>query len=54
MLHTDTSVKQKDGEIGAKSSKEMTLIKKQLAPSAATIDYIIKNVKNKDILDTGS
>jgi ribonucleoside-diphosphate reductase alpha chain len=51
VLHTDTSVKTKEGEIGAKSDKEVTLIKKQLAPSAATIDYIMKNVKNKDILD---
>jgi ribonucleoside-diphosphate reductase alpha chain len=51
VLHTDTSVKQKEGEIGAKSEKEMTLIKKQLAPSAATIQYIMDNVKNKDILD---
>jgi ribonucleoside-diphosphate reductase alpha chain len=51
VLHTDTSVKTKEGEIGAKSDKEITLIKKQLAPSAATIDYIMKNVKNKDILD---
>ncbi len=51
VLHTDTSVKQKEGEIGAKSDKEITIIKKQLAPSAATIDYIMKNVKNKDILD---
>ena len=51
VLHTDTSVKTKDGQIGAKSDKEITIIKKQLAPSAATIDYIMKNVKNKDILD---
>ncbi len=51
VLHTDTSVKQKEGEIGAKSEKEITIIKKQLAPSSATIDYILKNVKNKDILD---
>lgn len=51
VLHTDTSVKQKVGEIGAKSQKEITLIKKQLAPSQATIDYINKTVKNKDILE---
>lgn len=51
VMHTDTSVKTKEGEIGAKSDRDIVYIRKQLAPSQATIDYINKTVKNSDILE---